>query len=109
LGYLLSTQPNARIHLCITSVVILAGLWVDLPGRDWAVIAAVTGLVFVAEAFNTALEATVDLASPDEDALAGAAKDVGAGAVTLAALAAVIVGALILGPALWEKFASLGF
>jgi diacylglycerol kinase (ATP) len=109
LGYLFATQPNVRIHLFITLAVIIVGLWVGLPRRDWAIIAAVTGLVFAAEALNTALEATVDLVSPHEDALAGAAKDVGAAAVTLAALAALVVGILILGPALWEELASLGF
>jgi diacylglycerol kinase len=33
-------------------------------------------------------------------------KDVGAAAVLIAALAAVVVGLLILGPPLWERLAS---
>ena len=61
------------------------------------------GLVFVAEAFNTALEAVADLASPEHHPLAKVAKDVGAGGVTLAAIAAVIAGLLILGPPLWTR------
>jgi diacylglycerol kinase (ATP) len=98
IGYLFRTQPNARIQLGITLVVVGAGLWVGLPARDWAVIALAVGLVFTAEAFNTALEAVVDLASPEQQELARVAKDVGAAAVTLAALAAVVVGVLVLGP-----------
>ena len=92
IAHLVRTQPNARIHLAITLAVVIAGLWVGLPGRDWAVIAVTVGLVFIAEAFNTALEAAVDLASSERHPLAKASKDVGAGAVTLAAIAAVVVG-----------------
>jgi diacylglycerol kinase len=103
LGYLFRTQPNARIHLLITLAVGVVGLWVGLPARDWAVVALAVGLVWVAEAFNTALEALVDLACPEQHPLAGVAKDVGAGAVTLAALAAVGVGVLVLGPPLWGR------
>lgn len=103
LAYLVRTQPNARIHLTITAAVTTAGLWLGLPVRDWAVIAVTVGLVFAAEAFNTALEAIVDLASPEHRPLARIAKDLGAGAVTLAALAAVIVGLLLLGPPLYDR------
>ena len=104
LSYLFRSQPNARIHLAITAAVLIVGLWLGLPSRDWAVIVATAGLVFVAEALNTALEAVVDLASPERHPLAQVAKDVGAAAVTLAALAAVVVGLLVLGPPLWARF-----
>jgi diacylglycerol kinase (ATP) len=103
LVYLLRTQPNARIHLVITAAVIGVGAWLELPARDWAVIALAMGLVFVAEALNTALEAAVDLVSPAPHPLARVAKDVGAAAVTLAALGAVVVGVLLLGPPLWAR------
>jgi len=52
---------------------------------------------------NTAIEAVVDLASPANHPLAKVGKDVGAAAVLIAALAAVGVGLLILGPPLWER------
>lgn len=100
---LLRTQPNARIHLAISGVVVVVGLWIGLPARDWAVIALTIGLVWVAEAFNTALEAAVDLASPGRHPLARVAKDIGAGAVMLAAITSVVVGLLLLGPPLWAR------
>ena len=81
----------------------ILGLWLGLPARDWAVIVLAAGLVLSAEAFNTALEAAVDLASPEQHHLAQVAKDVGAGAVTLAATTSVLVGLFILGPRLWER------
>jgi diacylglycerol kinase len=64
-------------------------------------------MVFTAEFINTAIEAVVDLASPVNHPLAKVGKDVGAGAVLVAALAAALVGLLILGPPLWARFASL--
>lgn len=103
LSYLFRTQPNARVHLALTTAVMILGLWLGLSARDWAVIAVTAGLVLAAEAFNTALEAMVDLATPKRHPLAQVAKDVSAGAVTLTAIAAVVVGFLILGPPLWIR------
>jgi diacylglycerol kinase len=60
-------------------------------------------MVFTAEFINTAIEAVVDLASPGKHPLAKVGKDVGAGAVLVAALSAVLIGLLILGPPMWMK------
>jgi diacylglycerol kinase len=59
------------------------------------------------EFINTALEAIIDLASPQIHPLAKIGKDVGAAAVLIAAIAAVIVGLLILGPPLVVKIGSV--
>jgi diacylglycerol kinase (ATP) len=61
----------------------------------------------MAEFLNTALEAVVDLASPQLNPLARVGKDVGAAAVTIAAGAAAAVGILILGPPLWVRLMTL--
>lgn len=106
-GHVLKTQQNAWIHSLIASVVIALGLWLGLSVRDWAVIVLTIAMVFTAEFINTAIEAIVDLASPDHHPLAKVGKDVGAGAVLVAALAAVVVGLLILGPPLWAKLSLL--
>jgi diacylglycerol kinase (ATP) len=52
------------------------------------------------------LEAVVDLASPQQHPLAKVGKDVGAAAVLLASLAAILVGLLILGPPLWLRLSA---
>jgi len=98
LRYLLKTQPNARIHLLATVAVILLGFWLEVSNTEWAILALAVGLVFSAEAFNTAIESIVDLVSPDVHPLAGIAKDVAAGAVLLAAIAAAVTGLLVFGP-----------
>lgn len=106
-SHVLRTQQNMWIHSAIAIAVIIVGLWVHLPPRDWAVIILTAGLVFSAEFINTSIEAVVDLASPESHPLAKIGKDVGAAAVLVAALAAILIGLLILGPPLWAKLVLL--
>jgi diacylglycerol kinase (ATP) len=105
--YVIRTQRNAWIHAVITVLVVLLALWLRLPLRDWAVLFLTIATVWTAEFINTALEAVVDLASPQQHPLAKVGKDVGAAAVLLASLAAILVGLLILGPPLWLKVQAL--
>jgi len=102
-GHVLKTQHNAWIHSVVATIVVLLGLWLGLPARDWAVLVLAIAMVFTAEFINTAIEAVVDLASPSQHPLAKLGKDVGAAAVLVAALSAILIGLLILGPPLWQK------
>jgi diacylglycerol kinase (ATP) len=99
-GYVLHTQRNAWIHLIATLVVIALGIFLNLKPHEWAVLTLAIGLVWTAEFVNTALEAVVDLASPELHPLARVGKDVGAAAVLISAILAAVVGFLILGPPL---------
>jgi len=103
--YAFRTQRNFKAHCAITAAMLLVGLWVGLPLGQWAVLALVTGVVFHAELVNTALEAVVDKASPEIHPLAKVAKDCAAASVLVAAITAVVVGLLILGPPLIARFA----
>jgi len=105
--YVLQTQHNAWVHAVVATAVFIVTIWLRLPARDWAVLILTITMVFTAEFINTAIEAVVDLASPQKHPLAKVGKDVGAAAVLIAALAAVLVGLLILGPPLWEKLTLL--
>jgi diacylglycerol kinase len=107
LQYVLRTQKNAWIHLVATAAVIALGLWLALPARDWPMLALAIAMVWMAEVLNTSIEAVVDLASPVHHPLAKVGKDVGAGAVLIAAGTAVVVGLLIMGPPLWARIAPL--
>lgn len=102
-SYVLRTQRNMWIHSLIAAVVFVVGLWLELSLQDWAVIVLTAALVFIAEFINTSIEAIVDLATQEHHPLAKVGKDVGAAAVLVAALAAVLVGLLILGPPLLQK------
>ncbi len=105
--HVVSTQRNAWIHVGITIAIMVLSIWLRLDARDWAVIVLTIGVVFITEFLNTAIEVVVDLASPQIHPLAKVAKDVAAGAVLIAAVAAVLVGLLILGPPLWAKVSPL--
>jgi diacylglycerol kinase len=74
-----------------------------LPLQEWAVLILTIAMVWTAEFLNTALEAVVDLASPNRHPLAKVGKDVGAAAVLIAAMSAVIIGLIILGPPLYAR------
>lgn len=105
--YVIRTQKNAWIHAVISLAVILIAANLVLPARDWAVLILTIGTVWTAEFINSALEAVVDLASPQKHPLAKVGKDVGAAAVLIAALSSIIIGFLILGPPLWVKIQPL--
>ena len=106
-AYVLQTQHNAWIHSLIATLVILVGLWLGLPTRDWAVLVLAIAMVFTAEFINTSIEAVVDLASPTHHPLAKVGKDVGAAAVLIAAISSVVIGLLVLGPLLWQRLQGL--
>jgi len=105
--HVIRTQRNAWIHAIVSLVVLLMCIWLRITPRDWAIIILAVAIVWAAEFFNTALEAIVDLAAPNQSHLARTSKDVGAAAVLIAAVASVMIGILILGPPLWEKIRSI--
>lgn len=99
--YTVRTQRNARIHLTILALVIIAGVLFHLSWVEWGLVALVSGLVLALETLNSGVEALVDLVQPDHHPQAKIAKDATAGAVLLAAITAVVVGLLVFGPRLW--------
>ena len=101
--YVLRTQRNAWVHAVASTLVGLLAFWLRLNLQEWAILILTIAMVWTAEFINTALEAIVDLASPQHHPLAKVGKDVGAAAVLIAALASVLVGLLILGPPLWAR------
>jgi diacylglycerol kinase len=103
LWHALRTQRNIRIHVSIAIGVVVLGMAVGLRRDEWAIIALTMGFVFTAELFNTVIEAIIDLVTEEYHPLAKQAKDVAAGAVLAAAITAVAVGLLILGPPLLAR------
>lgn len=94
----LKTQPNAWIELIAAMVVSAAGWWLQINRIEWAVIALTLGLILALESVNTAIEATIDLVSPDYHPMAKVAKDAAAGALIFAVLGSLGVAAAIFGP-----------
>ena len=100
---ILLDEPNARVQLGAALAVVALGLWLGLPARDWALLTLAIGGVLASEAVNTALEALADRVAPDPHPLVRKAKDVAAGGVLIASLAAALLGLLVLGPPLWAR------
>jgi diacylglycerol kinase (ATP) len=100
-GAALRSELHLQFHAVATVVVVGAGFYCQLTATEWALVALAVTSVWAAELFNTAIETLTNLASPGYHPLAGKAKDVAAGAVLLAAVGALAVGALVFGPKVW--------
>jgi diacylglycerol kinase len=94
-------EPNARIHAAAGVAVLGAAYFLGVAPLEWAALILTILLVFAAEAFNTALESLADAAVPERHPLVGTAKDLAAAGVLIAAVGAIAVGCLVLGPHLW--------
>jgi diacylglycerol kinase (ATP) len=102
LTYAFITQRNFRIHTAIGIAAIGLGLFLHLQPVEISVIGVTIGMVMAMELLNTAIESVVDLTvGQSYHELARIAKDCAAGAVLVSAMAAAIVAAALLFPALW--------
>lgn len=100
IGILIKTGHNTWIGIFAALLAVGVGFFLDISSTEWLFLVFAIGLVFVAEAFNTAIEIDMDLTSPEYHPYAKDTKDVAAGAVLLAVIVAVIVGAIIFVPKL---------
>lgn len=94
----LKSTHNAWIHVAVFVIVLILGFLLEVSRFEWIALIFAGGLVFVTEAFNTAIEIDIDLTSPNYHPYARDTKDVAAGAVLIAAIVAVIVGCLVFVP-----------
>lgn len=101
LAYAFKTQLNFRVHCFFTVVVIVLGLYTQPNFKEWLWISLAIALVIILELVNTALEVLVDLISPEHNVKAGVIKDLGAAAVLVASLFALMVGLIIFVPKLF--------
>jgi diacylglycerol kinase (ATP) len=98
IGKLIKEEHNAWIHCFAALCVIVAGFCFGLSVMEWVAIVFAIGSVLAAEAFNTAIEALCDFASPAYQEAIKHTKDLAAGAVLIIAIAAAVVGLLIFIP-----------
>jgi len=98
------TQHNLWIHLVAALLVIYAGFFFQITRTEWMIVIVAMGGVISAEMFNTAIELIVDMVSPEHHRMAGAVKDVAAGAVLIFAIASVLIGLLVFLPYLSDYY-----
>lgn len=92
---LLASEPNARIHLLVALIVIIAGSAMQVSATDWCLLILAIGWVWSAEAINTSIERLCDVVTLQEDQGIRIAKDVAAGAVLISAIGAALIGVLV--------------
>lgn len=91
------SEHNAWIHLVATLAVVVAGFALGLTRIEWLAVLLAVGLVWTAEALNTAIEALGDAVSKEPHPEIGRAKDLAAAGVLFAAMTAIGVAVLVFG------------
>lgn len=94
----LQSEHNARIHLLATVGVLILSLWIGVSHFEALALLLTTGMVWVAEWLNTAIEKLADIVSEERKPSIAFVKDAAAGAVLLAAITAVITACLVFIP-----------
>ncbi len=92
-----TTERNMKIHLGAAILAVVLSWYLRLSRWEFLYVLLAIALVLTAETFNTALERVVDLVSPQDNPLAGKAKDIAAGAVLITAVHSVVVGIVVFG------------
>lgn len=91
----LRRERNLRVMLVAALLALLLCAVLRVDALSWAVVVLCIGAVLCAELLNTALEAVVDLASPDYHDLAKLAKDCASAGVYILSMAAAVTGCII--------------
>jgi diacylglycerol kinase (ATP) len=105
--HVLRTQRNMRIHFAVATAVLILAFSYGVTKLELMALLVAISFVLIAEMVNTAVEATIDLASTSFDPLAKIAKDIAAGAVLIAAVNAIVVGYLVFADRLTEPSSRL--
>lgn len=97
LAVALKKGRNYRIQTAAGIIALILGFYLKISTVEWAIIVITIALVLIFELINTAIEAIVDIVSPEIRDKAKIAKDVAAGSVLLSSISSIIVGLLIFG------------
>ena len=89
---------NIKIQLIFAIIVIIAGIVFKITNIEFLILILTIFFVLVSEFMNTAIENLCDLYTTEYNEKIKIIKDIGAGAVTLAAIASVCVGLIMFLP-----------
>ncbi|MCA1009717.1 diacylglycerol kinase family protein [Halobacillus halophilus] len=99
-----SAERNFRIHLIAGVLCIATGASLRISTLEWALLIIMITIVITLEMINSSIERVMDYLAPQYHPLAGLVKDIAAGAVLIASIASLIVGAFIFLPHLITLF-----
>ena len=95
---LITTEHSVMVQSTIAILLIIAGFVFEISREEWMMQILAFGLVLGIESLNTAIEKIADFIHPEFHNKIGFIKDIAAGAVLFAALAAIAIGLLIYVP-----------
>ncbi len=95
---LIKTEASIKVQTFISGVLIVAGFYFNISINEWMFQILSIGLVISIEGANTAIEAIADFIHPEYNKKIGLIKDIAAGAVFIAATAAITIGFIIYTP-----------
>ncbi len=92
---LVVTEHSIMVQFIIAVLVTITGFIFKISATEWMLQTLAIGLVLSVEGVNTAIEKIADFIHPQYNERIGFIKDIAAGAVTFAALAALCIGLII--------------
>ncbi len=96
--YAIRYEHNMIIIFICSVLVFILGMLLNLNLQEWLFCILIIGLIMATELINSAIEAVVDLASPQFHPLAKIAKDTASGATLIFCLISLIGGIIIFLP-----------
>jgi diacylglycerol kinase (ATP) len=96
--YLCRTEASIQIQLVVALIIIIAGFYFQISTTEWLIQIAMIGLVISMEGINTSIEYIADFVHPELHASIGRIKDIAAGAVFIASVAASVIAIVIYYP-----------
>ena len=109
LRYVIMSERNARIHLVLAVLALLASIIFNISLQEWLFVAVSITLVFFAEIVNTAIEKTLDLISQENNQMVKIIKDMMAAAVLVTAITAFTVASVIFVPRIYDIIRSVNW
>jgi diacylglycerol kinase len=85
-------------HVLAAIAVLLTNYLLKVNRTDWLITLMLTGLAWMAELFNTAIETLANRVTREQDPLIGRAKDLASGAVLTICIFAVICAVVVYWP-----------
>lgn len=98
LKYAFSQNPNFKIHLIISVLVVIMAVILKVVRNDFIILTLTIAFGFTVEFLNTAIEAVCDLVTFEWRREIRIAKDVAAAMMLFTAFSSVIIGLLIFYP-----------
>ncbi|WP_353083786.1 diacylglycerol kinase family protein [Flavobacterium sp.] len=92
---LISTEHSIMVQTSAAVLLVIAGFYFDISHEEWLIQTLAIGLVLGIEGINTAVEKVADFIHPEFHERIGFIKDISAGAVFFAAMAAIAIFSII--------------